>query len=84
MINQDVIDLYSRVPDGAKVIVMTRDGQMPTRLSLPPPAPKPAVAKAAPAPAPVPAVVPMLPVITMPQTAPVVLPAPPVVPDPVI
>jgi lipoprotein-anchoring transpeptidase ErfK/SrfK len=40
MINQDVIDLYSRVPDGAKVIVMTRDGQMPTGLTLPPPQPR--------------------------------------------
>lgn len=40
MINQDVMDLYERVPDGAKVIVMTRDGQMPTGLTLPPPAPK--------------------------------------------
>jgi lipoprotein-anchoring transpeptidase ErfK/SrfK len=59
MINQDVVDLYSRVPDGAKVIVMTRDGQMPTGLSLPPPAPKPASAKPKPAVAPVaPAVVP--------------------------
>ncbi len=41
MINQDVIDLYSRVPEGAKVIVMTRDGRMPTGLTLPPPAPEP-------------------------------------------
>ncbi|MCU0802039.1 MAG: L,D-transpeptidase [Rhodobacteraceae bacterium] len=40
MINQDVIDLYNRVPDGAKVIVMTRDGQMPTGLTLPPPQPR--------------------------------------------
>ncbi|MCE6969344.1 L,D-transpeptidase [Cereibacter sphaeroides] len=40
MINQDVIDLYQRVPDGAKVIVMTRDGKMPTGLTLPPPPPK--------------------------------------------
>ena len=47
MINQDIIDLYNRVPDGAKVIVLTRDGQLPTGLSLPPPAPKKA-AKAAP------------------------------------
>lgn len=45
MINQDVIDLYSRVPDGAKVIVMTRDGKMPTGLSLPPAAPKKASVK---------------------------------------
>lgn len=46
MINQDVMDLYGRVPEGAKVIVLTRDGQMPTGLKLPPPAPK----KAKPAP----------------------------------
>jgi lipoprotein-anchoring transpeptidase ErfK/SrfK len=57
MINQDVIDLYTRVQDGAKVIVLTRDGTMPTRLSLPPPAPpKPAAPVAAAAPAPSPAV----------------------------
>jgi lipoprotein-anchoring transpeptidase ErfK/SrfK len=42
MINQDVIDLYNRVPDGAKVIVMTRDGRMPNGLSLPRQAPRPA------------------------------------------
>ena len=40
MINQDVIDLYNRVPDGAKVIVMTRAGEMPTGLTLPPPQPR--------------------------------------------
>lgn len=40
MINQDVMDLYGRVPDGAKVIVLTRDGKMPKGLKLPPPAPK--------------------------------------------
>lgn len=40
MINQDVLDLYSRVPDGAKVIVLKADGSMPTGLSLPPPQPK--------------------------------------------
>ncbi len=39
MINQDVMDLYSRVPDGAKVIVLTADGRLPKGLSLPPPAP---------------------------------------------
>lgn len=55
MINQDVIDLYSRVPDGAKVIVLTRDGQMPKGLTLPPPAPKKAKATPKPvAPVPVP------------------------------
>ena len=40
MINQDVIDLYNRVPDGAKVIVLTASGQVPKGLTLPPPAPK--------------------------------------------
>jgi lipoprotein-anchoring transpeptidase ErfK/SrfK len=40
MINQDVMDLYNRVPDGAKVIVLTASGEMPKGLSLPPPAPK--------------------------------------------
>jgi hypothetical protein len=44
MINQDVIDLYQRVPDGSKVIVLTASGQMPEGLTLPPPAPKQAVA----------------------------------------
>lgn len=41
MINQDVIDLYNRIQGGEKVVVLTRDGQYPTRLSLPPPPPKP-------------------------------------------
>jgi lipoprotein-anchoring transpeptidase ErfK/SrfK len=50
MINQDVMDLYSRLKGGEKVVVLTRDGNYPTRLVLPPPAPKPKVA-AAPAPA---------------------------------
>ena len=40
MINQDVMDLYNRVPAGAKVIVMNRDGSMPSSLTLPPPQPK--------------------------------------------
>lgn len=40
MINQDVIDLYSRVPDGTKVIVLTASGAMPKGLTLPPPQPK--------------------------------------------
>jgi hypothetical protein len=48
MINQDIIDLYNRVPDGAKVVVLTQDGQVPTGLTLPPPPPK----KVAVAPAP--------------------------------
>ncbi len=50
MLNQDVIDLYERVPDGTRVIVLTADGRMPDRLSIPkvqhprppvPPAPPP-------------------------------------------
>jgi lipoprotein-anchoring transpeptidase ErfK/SrfK len=44
MINQDVMDLFDRVPDGTKVIVLNADGSMPTGLTLPPPAPKPKVA----------------------------------------
>jgi lipoprotein-anchoring transpeptidase ErfK/SrfK len=40
MINQDVIDLYNRVPANAKVIVMNRDGTFPTGLTLPPPQPR--------------------------------------------
>lgn len=49
MINQDVMDLYERVPDGAKVIVLTLDGRVPDRLNIPPvqkprkPAPPPPV-----------------------------------------
>jgi lipoprotein-anchoring transpeptidase ErfK/SrfK len=70
MINQDVIDLYARVPDGAKVIVMTRDGQMPQGLSLPPPAPRPAKVKPKPQ--------------TRPVTPGVIPPLPPALPPPVI
>ncbi len=36
MINQDVIDLYSRVQGGEKVIVLTSTGEMPTGLYIPP------------------------------------------------
>lgn len=39
MINQDVIDLYNRLQGGEKVVVLTRDGQYPTKLVLPPPPP---------------------------------------------
>lgn len=39
MINQDVMDLYERVPMGAKVVVLTADGSYPTKLTVPPPAP---------------------------------------------
>jgi lipoprotein-anchoring transpeptidase ErfK/SrfK len=57
MINQDVIDLFGRAVDGAKVIVMTRDGQMPAGLSVPiqpKPKPKPVVVAAEPEPVVVP------------------------------
>jgi len=40
MMNQDVMDLYTRVADGTHVIVLTDDGQFPTGLHVPPPAPK--------------------------------------------
>jgi lipoprotein-anchoring transpeptidase ErfK/SrfK len=41
MINQDVIDLYSRLKGGEKVIVLTASGEMPKGLYIPtPPAPK--------------------------------------------
>ena len=46
MINQDVMDLYNRVPDGTHVVVLTEDGQFPTRLNVPPvPKPKKPVAE---------------------------------------
>jgi lipoprotein-anchoring transpeptidase ErfK/SrfK len=62
MINQDIIDLYSRVPDGAKVVVLTADGQVPSHIVLPPQAPKKvAKAEAPPPPAPEP-IAPAIPV----------------------
>jgi hypothetical protein len=50
MINQDIIDLYNRVPDGAKVVVLTQDGQVPTGLTLPPAPPKKVARAVAPTP----------------------------------
>lgn len=51
MINQDVMDLYNRVPDGTHVIVLTADGQFPTGLTVPPvPAKKPKPTEPAPEP----------------------------------
>ena len=52
MINQDVMDLYNRVPDGTHVVVLNEDGSFPTKLTVPP-VKKPAVKKAI-APPPVP------------------------------
>ena len=48
MINQDVMDLYGRVADGAKVIVLNADGSIPSGLTLPPPQPKKPKAEATP------------------------------------
>ena len=45
MINQDVMDLFDRVPDGTKVVVLNADGSMPHGLTLPPPPKKKAVEK---------------------------------------
>lgn len=55
MINQDVLDLYSRVKGGEKVIVLTASGEMPKGLYIPPPQ---VPAKVAKKPAAEPAVVP--------------------------
>lgn len=80
MINQDVMDLYERVQDGAKVVVLNADGSYPTGLKLPP---KPAVAKkkAAPAAPAVAAAAPSAPVLTaapaaLPGASQTVLPTP--------
>lgn len=48
MINQDVIDLYSRVKGGEKVIVLTASGEMPKGLYIPPTIAPPKKAVAAP------------------------------------
>lgn len=87
MINQDVMDLYQRVQDGAKVVVLNADGSYPKGLKLPPKPPaKKKPAEAAPvlvtAPSiiiPKPAVMPV-PVITTGTTAPAVEAAPVVAP----
>lgn len=51
MIQQDVIDLNTRVHPGATVLVLNADGSMPSGLKIPtPPKPKKAVVKAAPKP----------------------------------
>jgi lipoprotein-anchoring transpeptidase ErfK/SrfK len=74
MINQDVMDLYERVPDGTKVIVLTASGEMPKGLTLPPPAPKKKKVVA-----PAPAAIPKLEVLPPPVLTPAsVAPAVPV------
>ncbi len=87
MINQDVIDLYDRVPNGVKVVVLNADGTRPTALKLPPPPPRKKAAAAKPAqpkPAPVSASnpgapAPGFPTMTAPITAPPVIGGPAVV-----
>ena len=61
MINQDVIDLNTRVQIGAKVIVLNADGTRSARLIVPPPAPK----KPKPVVAPVVVQVPVVPATTV-------------------
>jgi lipoprotein-anchoring transpeptidase ErfK/SrfK len=51
MINQDVLDLYSRIKGGEKVIVLTASGEMPKGLYIPPPVVPKVAAKAKAAPA---------------------------------
>lgn len=82
MINQDVMDLYDRVPNGVKVVVLNADGSRPTALKLPPPqpvkkakpksTPKPAAAKPAASNAPAPG----FPAMTAPALTPPNLGAP--------
>jgi lipoprotein-anchoring transpeptidase ErfK/SrfK len=90
MVNQDVMDLFERVPVGTKVIVLTRDGKLPTGLYIPaPPTVKNASVKKKPvAPTPTPTPTPIIvpppvvmpaPVITGPAT-----PTPAVLPTPVV
>lgn len=71
MINQDVMDLYSRLTGGEKVIVLTAAGEMPKGLYIPkPPAPKVAAKPKAAAPVVVPAgAVPALKVLPTPSIA---------------
>ena len=88
MINQDVMDLYDRVTDGAKVVVLNVDGSYPNGLKLPPKPPakkKPVVAVAAPAPiiVPMPSVMP-IPVITGPASVVAPVAASPVAPAVVV
>ena len=83
MINQDVLDLYSRVTGGEKVIVLTASGEMPKGLHIPAPVAPKVAAKPKPAAVVVPAgAVPALKVLPPPSittgtpvVAPVVAPA---------
>ncbi len=61
MINQDVLDLYSRVKGGEKVIVLTASGEMPKGLYIPKPVAPKSTAKPAPDAAVIEAALPALP-----------------------
>lgn len=80
MINQDVMDLYTRVPDGTHVIVLNEDGSFPTKLTVPKPAPKRKKAHATPV---TPVVTPVAPA-TATVVAPTVAPAAPAVVAPAV
>lgn len=81
MINQDVMDLFDRVPNGTKVVVLNADGSMPKGLTLPPPQPKKLVASPKPAPSPLAPATPAAPVV---EAAAIVVPKPAVMPVPVV
>jgi lipoprotein-anchoring transpeptidase ErfK/SrfK len=78
MINQDVMELFNRVPDGTKVVVLNADGSYPSKLKLPP---KPATkAKATPMATPKPATTESDAI----EVTPLIVPKPSVMPAPVI
>ncbi len=82
MINQDVIDLFERAPNGTRVVVLNRDGSRPTGLTLPPPAPKkpkPVAVSAEPEPL-APLIEPAMPALPEPPALDIELVAPPVQP----
>ena len=75
MINQDVMDLYGRVGDGAKVIVLNADGSMPSGLTLPPPQPKKPKPEVGATPVVAPVIVPPITILPPPNmSTPVVMP----------
>ena len=72
MINQDVLDLTSRVQPGAKVVVLKADGTRSAGLIVPPPAPKKKKPVAA---------APVTPVVAPEPVMPVLPPPPPLDPE---
>lgn len=75
MINQDVMELFNRVPEGTKVVVLNSDGSYPSKLKLPPKPATKATPKATPKPATVSDAI---------QVTPLIVPKPSVMPAPVI